>query len=124
MPTNEKKPRRTFDQDFIDGAVKLVTQEGYSLAAAAKAVDVPYTTLRQWCQKQSLQSSPTSDKARVEQLESENRQLRKQLWQAQLEREILKKQRRISGTSRSEIRLDPGISRLLSCSHHVLSLRR
>ena len=40
MSTNEKKPRRTFDQDFIDGAVKLVTQEGYSLAAAAKAVDV------------------------------------------------------------------------------------
>ena len=32
MSTNEKKPRRTFDQDFIDGAVKLVTQEGYSLA--------------------------------------------------------------------------------------------
>ena len=52
MSTNEKKPRRTFDQDFIDGAVKLVTQEGYSLAAAAKAVDIPYTTLRQWCQKQ------------------------------------------------------------------------
>ena len=95
MSTNEKKPRRTFDLDFIDGAVKLVTQEGYSLAAAAKAVDVPYTTLRQWCQKQSAKESalgsPTSDKARVEQLESENRQLRKQLRQAELEREILKK---------------------------------
>jgi transposase len=95
MSTNEKKNRRTFDQDFIDGAVKLVTQEGYSLAAAAKAVDVPYTTLRQWCQKQSAKESalgsPTSDKARVEQLESENRQLRKQLRQAELEREILKK---------------------------------
>jgi transposase len=95
MSTNEKKPRRTFDQDFIDGAVKLVTLEGYSLAAAAKAVDVPYTTLRQWCQKQSAKESalgsPSSDKARVEQLESENRQLRKQLRQAELEREILKK---------------------------------
>jgi transposase len=91
MSTNEKKTRRTFDQDFIDGAVKLVTQEGYSLAAAAKAVDVPYTTLRQWCQEQSLQSSPPSDKARVEQLEAEVRQLRKQLRQAEPEREILKK---------------------------------
>ena len=28
MSTNERKPRRTFDQDFIAGAVKLVTQEG------------------------------------------------------------------------------------------------
>jgi transposase len=95
MSTNEKKPRRTFDQDFIDGAVKLVTQEGYRLAVAAKTVDVPYTTLRQWRQKQSAKESalrsPTSDKARVEQLESENRQLRKQLRQAELEREILKK---------------------------------
>jgi transposase len=95
MSTNEKKPRRTFDQEFIDGAVKLVTQEGYSLAAAAKAVDVPYTTLRQWCQKQSAKESamgsPTSDKARVEQLEAEVRQLRKQLRQTELEREILKK---------------------------------
>ena len=83
MSTNEKKSRRTFDQDFIDGAVKLVTQEGYSLAAAAKAVDVPYTTLRQWCQKQSAKESAlgsrTSDKTRVEQLEAEARQLRKPL---------------------------------------------
>jgi len=50
---------------------------------AAKAVDVPYTTLRQWCQKQSAKESalgsPTSDKARVEQLEAEARQLRKPL---------------------------------------------
>jgi len=30
MSTKEKKLRRTLDQDFIDGAVKLVTQEGYT----------------------------------------------------------------------------------------------
>jgi hypothetical protein len=29
MSTEEMKPRRTLDQDFIDKAVKLVTQEGY-----------------------------------------------------------------------------------------------
>ena len=29
MSTTKRKPRRTFDQDFIDGAVKLVAQEGY-----------------------------------------------------------------------------------------------
>lgn len=91
MSANEKKPRRNFDQEFINGAVKLVTHEGYSLAAAAKAVNVPYSTLRQWYQKRSAQNSPTSDKARLELLETENRQLRKQLRQAELEREILKK---------------------------------
>jgi transposase len=41
-------------------------------------------------QKSAL-GSPTSDKARVEQLEAEVRQLRKQRRQAGLEREILKK---------------------------------
>jgi transposase-like protein len=51
MSTNEKKPRRTFDREFIESAVKLVTSEGYSLAAAAKTVNVSYPTLRQWCQK-------------------------------------------------------------------------
>jgi hypothetical protein len=40
MSTNEKKQRRTFDQDFIDGSVKLVTSEGYSLAASVKAFNV------------------------------------------------------------------------------------
>ena len=30
MSTEEMKPRRTLDQDFIDGAVKLVTQERYT----------------------------------------------------------------------------------------------
>jgi transposase len=75
MSTNEKKPRRTFDLDFIDGAVKLVTQEGYSLAAAAKAVNVPYSTLRQWCQKQEGRAAPTTEKNRLEQLEAEVRQL-------------------------------------------------
>jgi hypothetical protein len=45
-----------------------VTQEGYRFAFAAKAVDVPYTTHRQWCQKQSARSSPKSDKARLEEL--------------------------------------------------------
>jgi transposase-like protein len=76
MSTNEKKPRRTFDQDFIDGAVKLVTQEGYSLAAAAKAVDVPYTTLRQWCQKQSAKSNLHRAPRPATRLESNNSNLK------------------------------------------------
>lgn len=40
MSADEKKPRRTFDQEFFDGAVALVTQEGYRVAAEAKAVGI------------------------------------------------------------------------------------
>jgi transposase len=61
------------------------------LAAAAKAVNVPETTLRQWCQKQAAQSAPTTEKTRLEQLEAEASQLRKRLRQVELEREILEK---------------------------------
>ncbi len=43
------------------------------MEAAAHAVHVTYTTLRQLCQKRSDQSSPTSDKTRVDQLEAEVR---------------------------------------------------
>ena len=91
MSTNEKKPRRTFEREFIESAVKLVTSEGYSLAAAAKAVNVSYPTLRQWCQKYAAQNGPAADKVKLKELEEENRQLRRQLRQAELEREILKK---------------------------------
>jgi transposase len=91
MSTNEKKPRRTFDREFIESAVKLVTSEGYSLTAAAKAVNVSYPTLRQWCQKHAAQNGPAADKLKLKELEEENRQLRRQLRQAELEREILKK---------------------------------
>jgi hypothetical protein len=51
MSSKYKKPRRTVDYEFIDVAVKLITREGYNLAAAAKAVHVLYTILRQSCQK-------------------------------------------------------------------------
>jgi hypothetical protein len=40
MSADEKKPRQTFDQEFIDGAVKLVTQEGCRVAAEVKAVGI------------------------------------------------------------------------------------
>ena len=91
MSTNPKQPNRKFDPEFIESAVKLVTVEGYSKIAAAKAVNVPTSTLRQWCRKHAAKTGETGNKPTFEELEAENRQLRKQLRQAELEREILKK---------------------------------
>jgi transposase len=91
MSTNESKRRRTFDREYIESAVKLVTSEGYSLAVAAKTVNVSYPTLRQWGQKHAAQNGPAADKLKLKELEEENRQLRRQLRQAELELEILKK---------------------------------
>ncbi len=91
MSTNPKNPNRKFAPEFIENAVKLVTVEGYSKIAAAKAVNVPISTLRQWCKKHAAKSGEAGNKPTFEELEAENRQLRKQLRQAELEREILKK---------------------------------
>ena len=34
ISTNEKKIHRTFDEEFIEGTVKLLTHEGYNVAGA------------------------------------------------------------------------------------------
>ena len=40
--------RNYYRQDFKEGAVRLVTEEGYTLAKAAKHIGVDRTTLRSW----------------------------------------------------------------------------
>ena len=86
-----KRPRRTFSDEFKLDAVNLVVNEGYSLADAARAVNVGYKTFRDWHAKFAPEPEPCSDDASVDQLKEENKRLRKQLRQAEMEREILKK---------------------------------
>jgi transposase len=83
--------RRNFTSEFREAAVRLVSQEGYSFKAAAKAVGVGEQSLRQWHAKLSPKPASCGDDATIEQLRAENRRLQRQLRQAELEREILKK---------------------------------
>lgn len=83
--------RRTFTQEFKEAAVRLVSQEGYSVKAAAKAVGVGEQSRRQWQVKLSLKPPICGDDATVEQLSVESRRLQRLLRQTELEREILKK---------------------------------
>jgi transposase len=86
-----KRPRRTFSEDFKRDAVNLVVNEGYAIADAARAVNVTYKTFREWYDKLAPEPTPCGDDASVDQLKEENKRLRKQLKQAEMEREILKK---------------------------------
>ena len=86
-----KRPRRTFSDEFKQDAVNLIVKEGYSLADAARAVNVTYKTMSEWHAKFAPEPEPCSDDASVDQLKDENKRLRKQLRQAEMEREILKK---------------------------------
>lgn len=82
---------KRYSAAFKQDAVNLIVQEGYSFAAAARAVGVSEKSLRDWHKK--LVPAPTlcGEDASLDDLKQENKRLREQLRQAQMEREILKK---------------------------------
>ena len=84
-------PRRRFAESFKRDAVRLVTHERYSFKAAAQAVGVSDNSLRQWHKQYASQPQPCGQDGTVEPLQAENNRLRKQLRQAEMERDILKK---------------------------------
>ncbi len=79
-----------YTQEFRESAVKLVLEQGQTVAAAAASLGMPHNTLVAWvaqARKGSGAFAPQEEKdlaARVRELEAENRRLR-------LERDILKK---------------------------------
>lgn len=86
------KSGKRYTDSFKHDALRLITQEGYSFAAAAHATGVSEKTLREWHKKQ-LPTPPevSADDASVDELKKEVRRLREQLRQTEMEREILKK---------------------------------
>lgn len=86
-----KRSRRSFSEDFQRDAVRLVVEEKYTFAAAAKAVGVTVKSLRAWHKKFAPRPEPCGENATMEELREENRRLRRELRRADLEREILKK---------------------------------
>jgi transposase len=90
QPSNRSRCRR-FSEDFKRDAVRLVVEEKYTFAAAAKAVGVSTKSLRDWHQQFAPEPTPCGDNATLDELRQEVKRLRKQLQRAELEREILKK---------------------------------
>ena len=75
--------RKTYSEPFKRDAVKLMTDQGYSLSKASEALGVSQATLSKW--KQQLVPREQSD------LAAENRRLREENRELRMEREILKK---------------------------------
>lgn len=82
---------RRHSEEFKRDAVRLVTEEDYTFAAAAKAVGVSEQTLRAWRKKFGPPPKPCGEDATVDELREENKRLKRELRRAELEREILKK---------------------------------
>jgi transposase len=86
------RSRRTYTPEFKAEAVQLITEQGYSIAEAARSLGVHQTVLRSW--KQALQTKGDQafpGQGKLPAIEEELRRLRVENQRLQAERDILKK---------------------------------
>ena len=89
-PPKPRRPRRQFDDDFKAQAVRLVLDEGKTVGAVARDLDLTETALRDWVKRARADRTngrtglTTVEREELARLRKENRILRE-------EREILKK---------------------------------
>ena len=93
------RQRRKFTPEFKQDAVRMILMEGISIKETAEKLGIERSCLNRWKNRHlaQLQEEPTAGPNRPrcsmtpKELELENRQLRKQLRESELQREILKK---------------------------------
>src|SRR6516164_9777935 len=86
------RTRRSYTAEFKTEAVKLVTEQGYSVAEAARSLGIGPTLLRSW--KQTLQSKGADafpGQGKLPAVEDQLRRLRAENQRLRAERDILKK---------------------------------
>ena len=85
-----RRTRRSFTEDYKAGAVRLVLDEGQTVAAAARDLGLTESSLRNWVEQ--ARADRTKGKTGLTTAEREELvRLRKELRVVQEEREILKK---------------------------------
>jgi transposase len=89
--TTRKRTRRSFSDEFKAGAVRLVLEEGKTVGAVARDLDLTESSLRKWVEQARADAGrrkpgalTTGEREELSRLRKENRIL-------QEEREILKK---------------------------------
>src|SRR5215213_108959 len=88
--SKERRQRRSFTNEFKVGAVRLVLDEGKTIAQVARDLDLTPSALGGWVEQARADRSKgksgltTEERAELAKLKKENRELR-------MERDILKK---------------------------------
>jgi transposase len=88
--TKSRRTRRSFTDDYKAGAVRLVLDEGKTVAAAARDLGLTESSLRNWVEQARADRTKgrsgltTEERAELASLRKDNRELR-------MERDILKK---------------------------------
>jgi transposase len=85
------RKRRAYTGEFKQEAVKLITDQGYTVAEAAGSLGVHATVLRKWKQKLEAESSAGKNGSLNGEEREELRRLRAENGRLRMEREILKK---------------------------------
>ena len=83
-----ERKRRKFTPEFKKDAVALVTEQGYSIAKAAQAIDTSEHNLRRW--KKELEQEAKGERLTAEE-RAELARLRRENKELRMEKEILKK---------------------------------
>ena len=88
-----RRPRRQFDEEFKAQAVRLVLEDGKSVGAVARDLDLTESALRQWVERSRADRTGgrtgliTAEREELARLRKENRELK-------TERDILKNESR------------------------------
>lgn len=89
--TTPHRPRRSFSEEFKASAVRLVLEEGKSVCAAARDLDLTESSLRNWVERARTDAGKGKPGALTTVEREELSRLRKENRILQEEREILKK---------------------------------
>ena len=88
--TPQRRPRRQFTDEYKAGAVRLVLEEGKTVGAAARDLDLTETALRKWVRRAA--ANRTKGRTGLTTIEREElTRLRMELRIVTEERDILKK---------------------------------
>lgn len=88
----EKKPRNQYSKEFKEGAVRLVVEQGRTMADAANSLGLSPWTLMRWVNAAKKEGADAfRGQGQRTALEKENHELRQKVKQLEEERAILKK---------------------------------
>ena len=87
----QRRPRRSFTDEFKAEAVRLVLDEGKTVSAVARDLDLTVSGLRVWVERERADRGLGKPGALTTAEREELSKLRKEVRELKMEREILKK---------------------------------
>jgi transposase len=85
-----RRARRQFSDEFKEGAVRLVLEEGKTIGAVARELDLTASALASWV-KHARAERTKGNSGLVKEEREELARLRKEVRELRMEREVLKK---------------------------------